>query len=265
MAEEKEPVSKGAERLHNAKSLYLDAILNGNIDAVDQYTGDRYTQHSTGVKDGQAGFKEFFSGFLARCPVREIKVVRAIVDERYVFVHVYQNIGNGESVWVTTDFFDFDENNKIVEHWDVIAAYSDTTPSGHTSIDGPTEVTDLEKTDDNKALVRKMIEDVLMEGGNRENIGNYISSETYIQHNKDVPDGIQGIKDLVSMENTPLVYKEIVIVAGQGNFVATLCKAEWEGSPNCQVDIFRIEDGLIVEHWDNVEPVPEVHANGGKF
>jgi len=47
--------------------------------------------------------------------------------------------------------------------------------------------------------------------------------------------------------------------------VATLCKANWEGKPYAQVDIFRIENGLVVEHWDNVEPVPEESVNSGKF
>ena len=40
---------------------------------------------------------------------------------------------------------------------------------------------------------------------------------------------------------------------GAGNFVATLCRAESQGEPYAQVGLFRIEDGLIVEHWDNVE------------
>ena len=39
----------------------------------------------------------------------------------------------------------------------------------------------------------------------------------------------------------------------------------WDGAPLAQVDIFRLEDGMIVEHWDNFEPVPENDVNGGKF
>ena len=56
-------------------------------------------------------------------------------------------------------------------------------------------------------------------------------------------------------------------MVGQGNFVATLCEAFWEGKPFAQVDLFRIEDGRIVEHWDNAEPVPpeDQWVNSGKF
>ena len=255
------------QKLENAKSLYLEGIRDGNARAaVTKYTGARYTQHSTGVRDGVEGFVEFFEPFIERNPKRDIQIIRGLEDGQYVFVHAYQSLNDGEAEWVTTDFFDTDEHDKIIEHWDVIAAYTAETPSGHTSIDGPTEITDLEKTEENKELVHNLITDVLM-GENPHNIDKYISSETYIQHNPELPDGLESFKSLALAEENPLRYQEIVLLVGQGNFVATLCKATWEGDPYAQVDIFRIEDGLVVEHWDNVEPDPpkEEWANSGKF
>ncbi len=257
-------------KLQNATNLYMEGIRDGNArEAVTKYTGARYTQHSTGVRDGIEGFVEFFEPFLKRNPERDIRVIRGLTDGQYVFIHAYQNINNGEAQWVTTDFFDTDENDKIIEHWDVIAPYSDSTPSGHTSIDGPTEITDLDKTEENKAVVRSLIEDALMPGGNPANLSNYISAEKYIQHNKEVPDGLEHLQKLASASNRPLNYEKIVLLVGQGNFVATLCKANWnDGTINqdyAQVDIFRLENGLVVEHWDNVEPVPENDVNSGKF
>ena len=195
--------------------------------------------------------------------------MRTIEDGQYVFIHAYQSLNDGEYEYVTTDFFDTDKNDKIIEHWDVIAEYSPTNPSGNSSTDGPTDITDLDKTKANKALVRRLIQDGLMEGGDPSKLSDYISSETYIQHNKEVANGLEHFQKLASMPNRPLNYQEIVLLVGQGNFVATLCKANWnDGTLNqdyAQVDIFRIENGKIVEHWDNVEPVPEVHVNGGKF
>ena len=256
-----------SNRLENAMNLYLEGIRDGNArEAVIKFTGKRYTQHSTGVKDGVEGFVEFFEPFIARNPKRDIQIVRAIEDGQYVFLHVYQSLNDGETEWVTTDFFDTDENGKIIEHWDVISAYAPKTPSGHSSIDGTTEISDVEKTEANKQLVRNLIQDVLV-GKNPKNIDNYISSEQYIQHNAEVPDGLEHFKPLALAQDKPLVYQEVVLLIGQGNFVATLCKAAWEGQPFAQVDIFRIEDGKVVEHWDNAEPVPpkEEWANSGKF
>jgi predicted SnoaL-like aldol condensation-catalyzing enzyme len=64
-----------------------------------------------------------------------------------------------------------------------------------------------------------------------------------------------------------LVYQEVVVLVGQGDFVATLCKATWEGQPYAQVDLFWLENGKVVEHWDAAEPVPppEEWVNSGKF
>ena len=255
------------KKLENAKALYMEGIRDGNArEAVAKYTGERYIQHSTPVKDGREGFLEFFDDFLARNPVRDIQIVRGWEDGQYVFVHALQNLNHGESMWVTGDFFDTDDQDRMIEHWDVIAAYSPTTPSGHTSVDGATEVTDLDKTDQNKALVRAMIEDLLMQGGNPANASAYIA-EDYIQHNPEVADGLAPFQKLLVDPNRPLWYQEIVLLVGQGNFVATLCRATWDEQEMAQVDVFRVKDGLIVEHWDVVEPVPprEEWVNSGKF
>lgn len=137
------------QKLANATGLYLDGIRDGNVrQAVEKYTGDRYTQHSTGVADGVEGFVAFFEPFVERNPFRDIRIIRSIVDGDNVFVHAYQDINNGEAKWVTTDLFDTDDDDKVIEHWDVIAPYHDG------AVDGPTEVTDLDRTEDNRALVR---------------------------------------------------------------------------------------------------------------
>lgn len=257
-----------SRKIENATSLYLEGIRDGNVrEAVTKYTGDRYTQHSTGVRDGVEGFVEFFEPFIARNPLRDIRIVRALEDGRHLFVQAYQSLNDGEAEWVTLDFFDTDNDDRIIEHWDVIAPYSAETPSGHTSVDGPTEIQDLEQTDANKALVRAMITDVLMEGGDPHNVDRYISADHYAQHNREVADGLDHLRPLVLADDRSLVYDEIVLLVGQGNFVATLCRARWEGAPYAQADLFRIEDGLIVEHWDAAEPIgpEEEWVNSGKF
>ncbi len=254
-------------KLDNAKNLYLEGILEGRArEAVTAYTGDRYTQHSTGVRDGIEGFVEFFEDFLERNPVRDIRIVRGWEDGRYVFLQAYQNINDGEAEWVTTDFFDTDEDDRIVEHWDVIAAVAGPNPSGRTQIDGSTEIADLDRTEANKAVVRGLIADCLAVGATAANLADYIAAD-YLQHNPEVGDGRDHFAALVQDPDRPLNYDELVLCVGRGNFVATLCRANWNGDPLAQVDIFRLEDGKVVEHWDNSEPVPspEESVNSGKF
>ena len=257
-----------SRKIENATSLYMEGIRDGNVrEAVTKYTGDRYTQHSTGVRDGVEGFVEFFEPFIARNPLRDIRIVRTLEDGRHLFVHAYQSLNDGEAEWITLDFFDTDDDDRIIEHWDVIAPYAAETPSGHTSVDGPTEIQDLEQTDANKALVRAMITDVLTERGDPHSVDRYISADHYIQHDPEVADGLDQVRRLVLAADRSLVYDEIVLLVGQGNFVATLCRTRWEGAPCAQADLFRIEDGLIVEHWDAAEPIgpEEEWVNSGKF
>ena len=257
-------------KLDTAKALYQEGIQEGRArEAVESYTGARYTQHSTGVRDGVEGFVEFFEPFLERNPVRDIQLVRAIEDGQYVFVHAAQSLNNGESRWITMDMFDTDEDDRIIEHWDVIAPWVDETVSGHSQVDGPTEVTDLDRTEANKQRVAAFIDDVLFHGRG-EKITDYISTETYLQHNPQVADGIEGIAAFMQQmaeAGTPMVYKYVFKILGQGNFVVSYCLAQIGDEDYAVFDLFRLEDGLIVEHWDAMEPLPhgEMLVNRGKF
>lgn len=259
-----------SQKIENAKGLYLEGIRDGNIaDALEKYTGDRYTQHSTGVADGKEGFATFFEPFVKRNPVRDIEVVRAIEDGRYVFCHVYQNLNNGEAQWVTADLFDTDDQDRMIEHWDVIQEYSTETKSGRTMVDGQTEVEDLDKTDANKAKVQEFF-DVVMLGGNFDAITDYISTEQYDQHNPTAGDGLDGFGAHVqemAEQGIFSKYWKVHHLIGQGNFVVTLSQVQIGKSHYAVFDIFRLKDGLIVEHWDIQEKIlcPEEWNNIGKF
>ncbi len=258
-----------SDALENAKGLYLLGIRDGKpAEAAAAYTGDRYTQHSTGVKDGADGFVEFFDGFLERNPVRDIEIVRSWQDGNLVFLHVAQSLNNGEYKYVTADILEADENGKMIEHWDVIAEMVDETVSGHSQVDGPTEITDLDKTDANKAIVTNFITDVLINGEDKST--DYVSTETYIQHNPQVGDGLEGLGVFLGQlaeQGVSMTYSKIHKIVGSGNFVATLSELDFGGTPMAAMDIFRLDDGLIVEHWDVMEEIgPEdTWVNSGKF
>lgn len=256
-------------KLDNAIALYMEGIRDGNArEAVTKYTGERYTQHSTGVRDGIEGFVEFFEPFLANNPERDIRVVRGIEDGDFVWLHVSQSLNGGSAKWITMDMFETDGEGRIVEHWDVIAEWVEETVSGHSQIDGPVDVEDIDKTEENRAIVTAFVDEILIGGG--QNFTDFISSETYIQHNPQVGDGLEGFGAFVAElaeAGTSMVYKYCYKVLAQGNFVVSYSLAQIGAEDFAVFDLFRLESGRIVEHWDTMEPLPRGDAlvNQGKF
>ena len=254
------------DRRDHALGLYLLAIRDGRPRAaVSAFTGARLVQHRTGVRDGAAGFVEFFEPFVARNPDRDVRVVRSIEDGGRVFLHGYQRLDHDGSEWVTADFFDTDGEDRIVEQWGVVAPYVGPTDSGLTAIDGPTDIDDVALTSENKTIVRKMIKKALMQDGKPSRLDRYLS-DTYVRHYDELADGVRSFHDLVGARDA-LVYDKIVVHVGEGCFVATLSRVRKQGVAFAQADVFRLQDGLIVEHWTNSEAVPpkDDWINSGRF
>lgn len=257
------------DRLENAKRLYIEAIRDGDAAAaIGRYVGDRYTQHSTPVKDGPEGFVEFFEDFLQRNPIRDIQILRAFEDGQYVFLQAVQDLNHGEFRYVTADIFDTDDHGKLIEHWDIIEELSGGTAAGRTQIDGPTEVADLEHTEANKALATRFLDDVLRDG-NADRLAEYVAADL-TQHNQRHGDGIEGLRAALEPGAPPaeaMRYTEVHRVIGSGNLVASLSKVTRAGVDHAVIDLFRLADGQIVEHWDVDEEIQpqDTWVNGGKF
>jgi len=197
--------------------------------------------------------------------------IRMFQDGNYVFMHnIWRNAKPfGADEMVSFDIIRIDDNGKVAEHWDAMTALVEETANGRTQTDGPTEVNDLDKTEANKALARALVEDVLM-GRNPNKITDYISAETYHQHNPNIKDGLQGIVEAVeylTSINNMFQYNTIYKVIGEGNFVLTVSEGTWNGTSNAFYDLFRMENGKAVEHWDVIQPVPiqGLANNNGMF
>ncbi len=174
-------------KLENATNLYMHGIRDGHArEAVMKYTGARYTQHSAGVADGVKGFVAFFEPFLERNPVRDIRIVRAIVDGQYVFMHAAQSLNGGASRWITMDLFDTDEDDRIVEHWDVIAPWHDVSVSGRSQVDGPAEPSGAQANEENKALIRSFLVEVF-QNGRHDRLDAFVA-EDLAQHDPELAD-----------------------------------------------------------------------------
>ena len=84
--------------------------------------------------------------------------------------------------------------------------------------------------------------------------------DVYIQHNPHVADGPEGLFRFIQFrrDKYPHARNEVKRVIAEGDLVALhVHSVVIPGTPGRQlVDIFRVEDGKVVEHWDVIQEIP---------
>lgn len=115
----------------NAIAFYRTAYEGNPRSAVAQYVGDRYIQHNPLVGDGKEAFIAYFEEMARDYPSKSIEFVRCVAENDLVALHTHQ-IWPGNDQYVTMDFFRFDDNGKIVEHWDSIQQIPGESKNGNT-------------------------------------------------------------------------------------------------------------------------------------
>jgi len=94
-----------------------------------------------------------------------------------------------------------------------------------------------------------------------EAVARYQGSE-YIQHNPQAPDGPEAFIGFVHA--FPQASVDIRTVIAEGDLVVThslIRFSDEDERGTVAVDIFRLDDGKIVEHWDVLQPFPETSEN----
>jgi predicted SnoaL-like aldol condensation-catalyzing enzyme len=242
----------------------LKSIETGDKTPITYINPEKYIQHNLAVADGLAGF----GAILQNAPEGGFKVntIRAFEDGDYVFTQTDYDFFGPK---IGFDVFRF-ENGLIVEHWDNLIEKQPESPSGHTQIDGTTTLTDLDKTEANKALVSNFVNDILV-NGLMERLQSYFNGNNYIQHNPNIADGLSGLGqalEAMAKQGIHMEFDTVHKVLGQGNFVLTISEGRFAGKPTSYYDLFRVEDGKIAEHWDVMETIlPEADRKNtnGKF
>ncbi|KGJ94402.1 nuclear transport factor 2 family protein [Colwellia psychrerythraea] len=243
----------------------LNSIETGDQTAISYVNPTEYTQHNLAVGDGLAGF----GAVLQALPKNSAKVnvVRSFADGEYVFTHTDYNFFGPK---IGFDLFRF-ENGLIVEHWDNLDEKSATkNPSGRSQIDGPTTIKDLEKTAENKILVAKFVDTILV-NGQFSQLGDFFEGDFYHQHNTAIADGLSGLGqalETMAKNGIKMVYSKNHKILGEGNFVLSISEGSFADKPTSFYDLFRVENGKIVEHWDVMEtitPKEQWKNTNGKF
>ena len=121
----------------------------------------------------------------------------------------------------------------------------------------------LPSTAANKKLVVDFYRTVFIEKRVVEGFERYVGPE-YIQHN---PLLATGREPAVKFLSTRVITRESITdirrVVAEGDLVVlhVHSRSTLTDRGRAVVDIFRVENGKIVEHWDVIQPVPEKSAN----
>ncbi len=243
---------------------FLGAVMKQDTATMRQVANADYIQHNPFVPTG-------LESFIGLLPILKehgtyAENVRMFQDGNYVFMHnIWKNAKPfGADEMVAFDIIRVDENGKVAEHWDAMMAQTPPNPSGRTLTDGESKLSDLDKTDENKAKVKALF-DVLINGTQEEAgeavVANFTSD--YKQHNPKAGDGLGGFMSALPTEQWQFTKQHKVL--GEGNFVLSISEGTHQGTQSVFYDLLRFENGKIVEHWDVIQVIPTeglAHANG---
>jgi predicted SnoaL-like aldol condensation-catalyzing enzyme len=263
------------------KRLVFDmwrGIVNaGHVELADTLLAAGYTQHSPLLPTGRDAFKTIFSTVPRQDEIPELvqpPLISIIAERDLVAMTLAEPVPepDGSGTYTTTHFNMFRiENGRLAEHWhslqgppgpDVLPP-DEGGPQPVIGVSGSDQYALLAADDpalaENKRLVFDMWRHIIDAG--REEMADLYLSEDYIQHNPNAATGREGFKRYFSTrDDTPIeawIRDPLVAMIAEGDLVVQAIKFEYphpyrDGATYTTTwfDMFRIEDGLIAEHWD---------------
>ena len=242
----------------------LKSIETGDPGPVAVVNEAKYIQHNPQTHEGSDGLAVLFARLSKTIP--RVNMVRGFEDGDYVFAQMEYDFSSRK---ICFEVFRF-EDDQAVEHWDNIEERQEPNASGRNMVDGPTEATDHDLTESNRALVRAFVETVLVDG-QIDRLTDYIDADTYAEHNPRLSDDLTSLRAALSSEQDGqrvIDYQHLHRILAEGNFVLSVSEGQFHGRHTSFYDLFRVADGKIVEHWDTTEtiaPKEEWKNDNGKF
>ena len=243
----------------------LKGIETGDAATVAVVNENKYFQHNPQTHEGSEGLAELFKRLSKSSP--RVNIVRVFEDGDYVFAHTEYDFASSN---IGFEVFRF-EDGLAVEHWDNIQKRQGPNPSGHTMVDGSIDVTDLDKTETNRRIVQSFVNEVLI-NGQLDTLEHYIRDGYYTEHNPRIADSFSALRSALTEPATnnsmSINYDRIHRLLAEGNFVLCVSEGSLNGIHSAFYDLFRIEESMLVEHWDTTEAIPrrsEWRNDNGKF
>ncbi|NQZ10115.1 MAG: hypothetical protein HRT35_23445 [Algicola sp.] len=242
----------------------LKGIETGDPDAALVVNENKYIQHNPHTREGNIGLAALFKQIAKTGP--RVNMIRAFEDKDFVFAHMEYDF---TSLKAAFEVFRF-EDGFAVEHWDNMQPMKEANISGRTMLDGSVVVEDRELTEFNRDKIASFVNDILI-SRKLDLLPDYVCNDNFIQHSPLLADGIADLHCALSerkKDQYKMTYSQVHRILAQGNFVLSISEGVFDGQHCSFYDLFRVSQGIIIEHWDTIEPIPprrEWKNDNGKF
>ncbi|WP_218568045.1 nuclear transport factor 2 family protein [Pseudomonas sp. v388] len=246
--------------------FYEQFFNKHRTDVAEQVVSTEYKQHNPTVPDGRTPFVDYFAKFYQTHPAAHSEVVRSAAIDDLVYVHLLSKPDASSRGSAILNIFRV-KGGKIVEHWDIIQPVPAESANANGMFDDvlprATGARDVAQESANLKTVLAFYDGVFNQHKVVDASG--VIASDYIQHNPGVPDGKAPFVEYFTdyFKTHPDSRAQIVRSVAQNDLV--WLHVHSTESPNDRgqavLDIFRVKDGKIVEHWDVIQDVPEKSAN----
>lgn len=274
-------ISYVSDRGHDSRERSLSTLQVGfKAAAANDFKGfmsiasNSYIQHSPDLADGW----EPVWGLLTNRPKGFSSKTKTWTGphgflDNGNFLVMFREVDRGDGTGPSkiVDLLRFDSDGKYSEHWDIRQPLSKTTVSGHSETDAHAKFTEnpvnysQKEEEANKTIVANFLNMAFNSGQLEKALDTYVH-EDYVQHNPLIADGRKAVAATFASGKIPSLCYDIKYVVAQNDLVVAYSKVTSKQGTSAVVDILRVRDGKLVEHWDVVEAVPAdkemPHTNG---
>ena len=245
-----------------------------NEAAFTAAAADPYIQHSPDLADGIKPVYDLLTNRPEGFSSKSIKWLGdgGFIDNgNYLVMMREVDRGDGTSLSKIFDLMYFDDDGKYAEHWDIRQPLVDKTASGRSEVSTASEFTDapvsynMATEESNRRLVAAYLNQAF-NGQQLKAALELYASPTFVQHNPVISgDGIQPVLDAADAGKiTASSCYDIQFILAQNDFVWVYSKVTSSTGVSGVVDMMRVRDSKIVEHWnvDQAVPAKMPHSNG---
>ncbi|MEM9729954.1 MAG: nuclear transport factor 2 family protein [Myxococcota bacterium] len=243
-----------------AEALLTTVFNDRDTRAFAQGVTDDYVHRQLGVPADAGGVASYYEGLLAENPALNLAIRRTIASGDQVLVHAQlttaaEDVGNDRAGLAVAHLLEL-RDGLVAQQWVVTQEVPATSANPNTVFDGP--VPGEGDAEESLALGMRFFDEFFV-AQDLDSLNDFVRP-SYIQHNPQVDDGIPAVQAFLggALETFPGYTPRAGRWVAQGDFTAVLYQsALTPDAPNTTglaiVDIWRTEDGEIVEHWDVIQ------------